>query len=97
MGLLSKVLNNPGDVHPASSPKDPIDPVNLVGNFLSISLGQTSCRDQELSLFLGIRQLIKHRVGFLTGRFNEPAGIDQDQVGLPGSINRVFSIWFSMS
>jgi hypothetical protein len=73
---LSQFFDYSDDIHPSTGADDPIDPRDLLSNFESIALSQTTRGDQVLVVaFLGC-QFSQHLQGFIFGWANESTGIN---------------------
>ena len=77
-------IGHPGDLLAAEDADDLVDLGKLLEQDVFLPLGQAAGDDHALDRpgALPLEHLLDHAARFLPGRVDEPAGIDDDQVGL---------------
>ena len=76
-----QLLHQVNDVHPAARSQDAIDARHLLGNLNAVTLCQAAGRDEQLTCTLSPGELLQDIDRLFFGRADEPACIDDQDIG----------------
>src|SRR5215211_857636 len=78
---LTKLTHHLHDVHPASCAENAVNPRDLDSHFGTVTLRETTRRDQNLTLALALCQLAQHIDRLLLGWADKSAGVNNQHAG----------------
>ena len=89
---FAQFAHHPDNIHPTAGAENSIHSGNPPGHFQTVALGKAAGSDKDLTRAFLFGQAAQFGIGFLPGRFDKSAGIDNQNAGAPGAANRLVAI-----